>query len=269
VHSIQGPLDKQDSCSAVEHTHEASPRAGARGVDGSVRHNSYPPRAGWPTPRRIPLLRRAVLFHARPLPRRSGVPGRDQVSSYDLQCFAGHRLPLTEGEVPVGKLTFMHANPGAELHPSAPHVNHNPTTVRKSLSTSPCNCGPMRPRRRTITERSTVANLWSLSTEVTRKPVRANSGCVLSTMQSVGARAPRTTLEIATSTMSCPICPGDTTKAGRNDAPVKSVKGKRVNTMSPRESVGDIKLAHHPLLSRCLRPPVSKSQMPHRSPLSA
>ena len=57
---------------------------------------------------------------------------------------------------------------------------YNPNTTRRSLSTSTCNCGPSRPRRRTMTDRSTAANLCVRKTDVTRRPVRVNSGWVLS-----------------------------------------------------------------------------------------
>ena len=57
---------------------------------------------------------------------------------------------------------------------------YSPRTAHSSLSTSACNRGPRRPRRRTTTERSTAANLCIRKTDVTRRPVRANSGCVIS-----------------------------------------------------------------------------------------
>ena len=137
---------------------------------------------------------------------------------------------------------------------------YNPNTTRRSLSTSACNCGPSRPRRRTITDRSTAANLCMRKTDVTRRLVRANSGWVFSTVESVGAKAPRTTLEIAMSTMSWPMWLWNTTTAGRREAPVKSVNGKRVRTTSPRARVGGVTLVHRPLRSKCLPPPPSRSQ---------
>src|SRR5262249_49878603 len=59
--------------------------------------------------------------------------------------------------------------------------------------------------------------------------------------------------------------PGDITNAGRSDAPVRSVKGNRVNTTSPRESVGaaGIRRALRPLSSKCPHLLPARSQM-HR-----
>jgi hypothetical protein len=75
---------------------------------------------------------------------------------------------------------------GAAVHTDGLSIEalrvYNPNTTRRSLSTSICNCGPSRPRRRTMTDRSTAANLCVRKTDVTRRPVRVNSGWVLSTV---------------------------------------------------------------------------------------